>query len=76
MLSDLGSGSVVLKERGGSTTRSMYKVDIAGHSHYGPNPVFHGGITAGIIKAHNEERKCLLTVIVSHPNGKGQPFLG
>jgi hypothetical protein len=49
---------VVLRERGGSTTRSMCKVDIAGHSHYDPNPVFHGGIVADIVKAHGVERKC------------------
>jgi hypothetical protein len=67
---------MVLKERGGSTTGSMCKVNIAGYSYYGPNPVFRGGIAADIVKAHSEERKCLLTMMVSHPNGKGQPFLG
>jgi hypothetical protein len=71
MLSDPGSGSMVLKERGGSTTGSICKVNITGHSHYGPNPVFYGGIAADIIKAHNKERKCLLTAMVSHPNRKG-----
>jgi hypothetical protein len=76
MLSNLRSRSMVLKERGGGTTRSIYKVNIAGHSHYGPNPMFYGGIIADIIKAYSEERKCLLTVIVSHPDRKGQPFLG
>jgi hypothetical protein len=67
---------MVLKERGSSTTRSICKVNIAGHSHYGPNPMFHRGIAADIIKAHSEERKCLPTAMVSHPNRKGQPFLG
>jgi hypothetical protein len=67
---------MVLKERGGNTIRSICKVNIAGHSYYGPNPVFHRGIAAGIVKAYNKERKCLLTMMVSHPNRKGQPFLG
>jgi hypothetical protein len=58
MPSGQGSGSMVLRERGGSTTGSMYKVNIAGHSHYDPNPVFHKGIAADIIKAHSMERKC------------------
>ena len=71
MLSDPGSGSIVLKERGGGTTRSICKVNIAGYSHYGPNPIFYGGIAADIVKAHSEERKCLPTVIVSHLDGKG-----
>jgi hypothetical protein len=53
MLSDLGSGSVILKGRGGSTTRSRCKVDIVGYSHYGPNLVFHEGIIVDIVKVHS-----------------------
>jgi hypothetical protein len=49
---------MVLRERGGGTTRFIYKVNIAGYSHYDPNPVFHGGIVVDIIKAHSGERKC------------------
>jgi hypothetical protein len=71
MLGDLVSRSIVLKGRGGSTTSSGCKVNIAGHSHYGPNPMFHRGIIADIIKVYSGERKCLPTVVVNHPNRIG-----
>ena len=71
MLSGQRFGSIVLRERGGSITGSIYKVNIAGYSHYGPNLISHGGIVADIIKVHSGERKCLPTIVVSHPNGKG-----